>query len=260
MPNKDASAYDLRQVPITQIESDPDQPRRDFHLDEDQRGRRLLDSIRTHGVLQPLIVQSISNDRNMIIDGLRRYLAAQRAGLRNLPCVVISAVSSAERETIRNEAQNNREPWSPRERLEMYQRIKRLTGLKTNRELAQHIHLSESVVANLLQLGKETSVRLDAIERHALSSSYQVEYLRIKAKLRKVGDFDIDRITKIILDKINHRVIQNAKDLRILGKVFLKANTNENALLQFLSDPDMSIRELFEELPSQSLPAARSRT
>ncbi|MFL5238416.1 MAG: ParB/RepB/Spo0J family partition protein [Rhizomicrobium sp.] len=73
-------------VAIDCIDEDPDQPRRNF---SEQELEELSQSIGEHGVLQPIVLRrSIENGRYVIARGARRYRAAQRAGLREMPAFV----------------------------------------------------------------------------------------------------------------------------------------------------------------------------
>jgi ParB family transcriptional regulator, chromosome partitioning protein len=69
-------------IAIDRIDEDPDQPRRSF---DEQKLKELTESIRQHGVLQPIVLrQAMEKGRYVIIMGARRYRAAKRAGLRDI--------------------------------------------------------------------------------------------------------------------------------------------------------------------------------
>jgi ParB family chromosome partitioning protein len=81
-------------IPIDHIDEDPDQPRRTF---DEQKLEELAESVREHGVLQPIVLRKGTDDgRYVIVMGARRYRAAKRAGLREIPAF-IHAVGSADR-------------------------------------------------------------------------------------------------------------------------------------------------------------------
>ena len=71
-------------IAVTEIDRNPDQPRRDF---DEAALQTLADSIRTAGVLQPLLVVE-QNGRYRIVAGERRFRAARIAGLDKVPCIV----------------------------------------------------------------------------------------------------------------------------------------------------------------------------
>jgi len=85
-----ASETSLRTAPIELIRTNPNNPRRDFNetlLDQ------LAESIKTRGVIQPVVVRALSDDQTSfeIIAGERRWRSAQRAGLHEIPIIVVEA-------------------------------------------------------------------------------------------------------------------------------------------------------------------------
>jgi ParB family chromosome partitioning protein len=81
-------------ISIDRIDEDPDQPRRSF---DEQKLEELAESVRQHGVLQPIVLrQATEEGRYVIAMGARRYRAAKRAGLRDIPAF-IHAVGPANR-------------------------------------------------------------------------------------------------------------------------------------------------------------------
>ncbi|WP_338832651.1 ParB/RepB/Spo0J family partition protein [Bradyrhizobium sp. 27S5] len=81
-------------ISIDRIDEDPHQPRRSF---DEQKLEELAESVRQHGVLQPIVLrQATVEGRYVIVMGARRYRAAKRAGLRDIPAF-IHAVGSADR-------------------------------------------------------------------------------------------------------------------------------------------------------------------
>ncbi|MET4214187.1 ParB/RepB/Spo0J family partition protein [Bradyrhizobium sp. LA2.1] len=81
-------------ISIDRIDEDPDQPRRSF---DEQKLEELAESVLQHGVLQPIVLrQATEEGRYVIVMGARRYRAAKRAGLRDIPAF-IHAVGSADR-------------------------------------------------------------------------------------------------------------------------------------------------------------------
>ena len=75
-------------LPITDVESNSSQPRKYF---DDAALAELADSIRQHGIIQPLTVRKLSSGYYQIIAGERRWRAARLAGLREVPVTVIEA-------------------------------------------------------------------------------------------------------------------------------------------------------------------------
>ncbi|MBQ3681041.1 MAG: ParB/RepB/Spo0J family partition protein [Paludibacteraceae bacterium] len=80
-------------LPISSIEPNPDQPRTNF---DEEALDDLAESIKQLGVIQPITVRKISDDKYQIISGERRFRAAQKAGLSKIP----SYIKTAEDETV----------------------------------------------------------------------------------------------------------------------------------------------------------------
>ncbi|KQN92464.1 chromosome partitioning protein ParB [Sphingomonas sp. Leaf231] len=136
----------VRMIPVSAIAPHPDQPRRHFDeaaLDE------LAASIAQRGVIQPIIVRPHGQDFQ-IVAGERRWRAAQRARLHEVPVVVRDYTDS---ETLQIALLENiqRQDLNAIEEARAYQRLLDEFG-HTQEELARAVHKSRSHVANLLRL------------------------------------------------------------------------------------------------------------
>ncbi len=234
--------YTFTELSVQQIQRDVNQPRRDFGTEGDTN--RLLLSIKQYGIENPISVSQMEDGRYIIIDGHRRYICAQKLGYSKVPCRIYPKLSNAELETRRYEIQNNRRSWKPMERSEALERIKAEMGFGSNRLLADHLGITEAVVANSLQLRKQKMDYIELMERYELTESYRIEFVRLKPKLRKIRDLEVDEIIINLFERIKHKVIKNSKEMRKLGSIFLRATANEEELARYLADPDMTIPEL----------------
>ena len=81
---KDLSSH-FALVPIDQIESNPDQPRKDF---DPEALQELADSIKVHGIIQPLTVRRLNAKQYQIISGERRWRASKLAGIKEAPAYI----------------------------------------------------------------------------------------------------------------------------------------------------------------------------
>ncbi|NMC35207.1 MAG: ParB/RepB/Spo0J family partition protein [Veillonellaceae bacterium] len=84
-------------IPLDRIKPDPDQPRKSF---DQEKLTELANSIKEHGVLQPITVEFVADDGEgfyKIISGERRYQASASLGLEEIPCIVQSNVSTQKR-------------------------------------------------------------------------------------------------------------------------------------------------------------------
>lgn len=146
-PSAEPASSKETEVKITDIDPNKDQPRKLFF---DDSLEELADSIRTHGILQPLALRRRENGRYQIIAGERRFRAAKRAGLVSVPAVIIEADDRevAELALIEN---LQREDLNPVEEAEGFKAL--LDEYKlTQEEAAERLGKSRSTLANALRL------------------------------------------------------------------------------------------------------------
>ena len=154
-------------VPISMVESCSSQPRKYF---DEAALADLADSIREHGIIQPLTVRKLSSGYYQIIAGERRWRAARLAGLSEVPVVVIEADDrkAAELAMIEN---LQREDLNPMEEAAGFQSLVE-TYHMTQEEAAEAVGKSRSAVANALRLlGLCPAVR-KLVEEGALSAGH----------------------------------------------------------------------------------------
>jgi len=143
----DDSADDVVRMRIDDLKPSPYQPRREFDFEKLQE---LADSIREHGVLQPIVVRKGVGRWYEIIAGERRFRAAKQLGMETIPALVrdISDRQAMEIALIEN---LQREDLSPIEVAEAYAKIMEHFEL-TQDQLAARVGQSRSHVANLMRL------------------------------------------------------------------------------------------------------------
>ena len=134
-------------LPIAQVEPGLKQPRKRF---DPETLADLAESIRTHGIIQPLTVRRLSSGYYQIIAGERRWRAAKLAGLSEVPAVIIEADDRRVMELglIEN---LQREDLNPMEEALGYQALVQDYGL-TQEEAAQRVGKSRPAVANAMRL------------------------------------------------------------------------------------------------------------
>lgn len=164
-----------RLLPIHKVEPNPGQPRRDFDEEELQN---LADSIKEHGVVQPLTVRETANGYYQIIAGERRWRAARLAGLWEIPAVIMEA---DDRKTMELALIENlqRQDLNPVEEAMGYQTLMEDYGM-TQEETAQRVGKSRPTVANALRLMNLTPEVLDMVRTGKLSAGHARAVLSIK--------------------------------------------------------------------------------
>ena len=134
-------------LPLTQIRPNKDQPRKDF---DEERLEELAESIRTLGLVQPITVEPLGDGTYQIIAGERRWRAAQRAGLQEIP-VYIRTTNASERRELTLIENIQRQDLNAIEVALAYQEILESQQL-TQEELARRIGKKRSSIANYLRL------------------------------------------------------------------------------------------------------------
>lgn len=137
----------LKTLPLHKIEPNPNQPRRDF---DDEELEALAESIRQHGIIQPLTVREMPNGYYQIIAGERRWRASRLAGLDEVPVVIMEADDRKAMELALIE-NLQRQDLNPIEEAEGYERLMKQFGL-TQEQVAKRVVKSRSAVANALRL------------------------------------------------------------------------------------------------------------
>jgi ParB family chromosome partitioning protein len=146
-PAADLPASALRDVPTGSIEPNPHQPR--VHFEEDSLSD-LAKSIKEIGVLQPLLVREVSPGKYQLIAGERRWRAAQRAKLAEVPVVVreINELESVEQALVEN---LHRQDLTALEEASAYQQLAEDFSL-THEQIAKRVGKSRAAVSNALRL------------------------------------------------------------------------------------------------------------
>lgn len=139
---------DISTLRISEIEPNKNQPRKSFN---NETLKQLADSIREHGVLQPLIVRSIASGDYMIIAGERRWRAAKMAGLSEIPVLIRDDLSEEQAMQIAMIENLQRENLNPIEEALGYKELIDKFGM-TQDKLAQVLGKVRSSVANSLGL------------------------------------------------------------------------------------------------------------
>ena len=154
-------------LPISQVEPGLNQPRKRFDPDSLSE---LADSIRIHGVIQPLTVRRLSSGYYQIIAGERRWRAAKQAGLDEIPAVIIEADDRKVMELglIEN---LQREDLNPAEEARGYQTLMTEYGL-TQEQVAQRMGKSRPAVTNALRLLNLPEDLMALVEDGSLSAGH----------------------------------------------------------------------------------------
>ncbi len=168
MPEASTPTAPDRRVPIENIHPNPDQPRRDFDQGELEN---LSDSIRSRGILQPLLVRPHGGpNQYQIVAGERRWRAAQLAQLHDVP-IIIREFDDQEVLEIAIIENVQRADLNPVEEAAGYRQLIEKFG-HTQEQLAQALSKSRSHIANQMRLLTLPPAVLDMVRKGDLSAGH----------------------------------------------------------------------------------------
>jgi ParB family chromosome partitioning protein len=215
-------------LPLAQIEANPFQPRSHF---EEQALAELADSIKQHGIIQPVTVRKMGYDRFQLISGERRFRASQLAGLENVPAYVRVANDQAmlEMALVENIQRENLDA------IEIAISYKRLIDecSLTQEQLSEKVSKQRSTVTNYLRLLKlpaevQLGIREKKISMGHARALINVEksedmvdiYHRITEEDLSVRDVEeLTRDKKKIEPRLKHKNFAGDLDERFKDKI-----------------------------------------
>ncbi|MDO4311383.1 MAG: ParB/RepB/Spo0J family partition protein [Prevotella sp.] len=139
----------LNEIPVTQIEPNPNQPRREF---DDEALQELAASIREIGIIQPVTLRQTADGRYQIIAGERRWRASQMAGLTAIPAYIrtVQDENVMEMALVEN---IQREDLNAIEIALAYEHLSETTGM-TQEKISERVGKSRAAVTNYMRLLK----------------------------------------------------------------------------------------------------------
>lgn len=181
LPEKDP-ADKVIMLKLSQVEPNREQPRKAF---DEEKLAALADSIREHGVIQPILVQNIGNGQYQIIAGERRWRASRMAKIKEIPAII----RSYDEQTVMEVAliENlQRENLNPVEEALGYKRLMDEFSL-TQEKIAQRVGKSRPAVANALRILVLPQSVLNLLSEGLLSGGHARAVLSLQtAELQEV--------------------------------------------------------------------------
>ena len=196
----------LNEVNVDEVRSNPFQPRKAFNDDSLQE---LADSIKEHGVIEPIIVKKSIKGYELVA-GERRLRAAKLAGLKSVPCV-IRDFDDAEMMEIALLENIQREDLNPIEEAEAYQKIMELSHLSYD-EFAKKFGKSKSYVVNMVGLLKLPEI----VKEYTVDRKLSMAHAR---SLSKITD-------KKLCIELAEKVINNGISAHALEDIIREMNEN----------------------------------
>jgi len=222
----------VRRLPVASLQFDPTGPR--GALPAIAATDSLLGSIKTLGILTPLVVVQTRRHHYTIVEGARRYQGALKLGLTTVPCQVHARLSPRRLAALRLAFHTTIAPWTKND---------------THRA-------TEAVKATQPGAGGTLSKTALAILGR-LPAAYREEFQRCRPKLRSLGSLSVEHVILNLLGRVPRHVITNARAFRALGQVFA-TREHDRQLLGYLKHSRMTVDELLGQIRKPGPTAPRS--
>ena len=249
-------ANQLKSLPISAISPLPGQPR--SHFDEAALGE-LAESIRSRGVIQPIIVRPRGNGQYQLVAGERRWRAAQKAQLHEIPAIVREL---EDREVLALALIENlqREDLNPVEEARAYRRLADEEGL-TQAEIAGLVDKSRSHVANMQRLLELPDEVLGLVAAGSLSMGHAralIGHPDASALARRAAD---ERLSVREVERLVRRGRKPPAEAPADRRVAESENADIAAVQTHLEDfLGMPVRIAIDKSPQQGAVTIRYRT
>ncbi|MGL5042120.1 MAG: ParB/RepB/Spo0J family partition protein [Culicoidibacterales bacterium] len=235
----------VTEVHVSQILANRYQPRTIF---EEIELQELANSIKQHGILQPIILRQVTSDMYEIVAGERRFRASKLAGLDTVSAI-IKEISSSDAAILALIENVQREDLSSIEEARSYEQLMELFS-KTQNEIAEMVGKSQSSVANklrLLQLSEEVK---QAIERKLIGERHGRALLKLKehAQQNKVLEITLQKaLTVADLESYIDKLLRDA-EVGASTTVFFNIAKDTKLAVNTVNKAIKTIREFGMEL------------
>lgn len=270
LEERERTGSPYREIPISLIDRDPNQPRVNF---DEEKLQELATSIRTYGVLSPLLVRPGKvPGRYDLIAGERRFRAAQIVGLSSVPAMIDQEDVGSEQRTLAIQLVENlqRADLSPLERAHAIGALKETYGLSV-RDVAERLGVSKSMVQrsleilelpddllNALREGASESkiLLLSKIDNEEIRASYlkDIELLTRNQLEKDIEKNGAEKVGKVNLSPEDQRITDEIQRSLGLKVKMIKADPGQESgklVIEFYSSGDL--QEIFRKLVSEAV-------
>ena len=219
------AALQIEEVKLSDITPDPGQPRK---LMDERALHELADSIKEHGVIQPILLRKGEDGQNMIVAGERRFKASEIAGRKTIPAIFTTG-NPVEIALVENLL---REDLTPMEEAEAIDRLKRESNY-TSRKIAKFLGKAENTVSEtLFILNLPKSVKKDLENNPNVPKRILVRIASLKDPKKMAGAWRKYKSGDITREKISK------------GDGADKRSNKKTVLLRFLKTSTKSLAEI----------------
>lgn len=234
---RETESSEIKEIMLADIVPNPGQPRREFDREKLQE---LADSIREHGLLQPILVKPEGN-RYIIIAGERRFRATQLAGIDRINCIVRDCTEQemTEKALIEN---IQRADLSPVEEGLAYARLIQDYRL-TQEQVAKRVGKGRPTVANLLRIIQLPAEVLELINKEAISLGHAKVILSLDNKEQQIS-LAKRAVEEVLSVRETEMIAQNSEKKVQRAKNAVK--TPKNKSYSSLNDIEEKLRHSFQ--------------
>lgn len=215
----------LNEIEISQIEPNPNQPRREF---DQEALQELANSIREVGIIQPITLRQVENGKYQIIAGERRWRASQLADLTSIPAYIRTVEDEGVMEMALVE-NIQREDLNAIEVALAYQHLAETTGM-TQEKISKRVGKSRAAVTNYMRLLKLPAQVQMALKNHEIDMGHARALLAIESPSTQIKLFKEIQKQQYSVRKVEELVqsLKNGEDIKTsTGKMTTKTQLPE---------------------------------
>ena len=227
---KTQGSSNLNEIPIDQIEPNPDQPRREF---DETAMQELAASIQTMGIIAPITLRQVSETHYQIIAGERRWRASQIAGLTAIPAYIRTANDESVMELALVE-NIQREDLNAIEIALAYEHLAETSGM-TQEKISERVGKSRTAVTNYMRLLKLPAQIQMALKNREIDMGHARALLALDSPSLQLKLFKEVQKNQYSVRKVEEMVqaLKNGEDVqtvrkRITTRVPLSSSLNES--------------------------------
>ena len=205
----------LNEIPIEQIEPNPDQPRREF---DPTALQELAASIQNMGIIAPITLRQVAPDRYQIIAGERRWRASQIAGLKAIPAYIRTVEDENVMELARVE-NIQREDLNAIEIALAYEHLAETPGM-TQEKISERVGKSRTAVTNYMRLLKLPAQIQMALKNHEIDMGHARALLSLESPSMQLKIFNEVKKNQYSVRKVEEMVqmLKNGEDVQMAKK------------------------------------------
>lgn len=233
-------------IPISKIVPDDNQPRKYF----DARAMRtLIEDIKRNGILSPLRLEAMANDKYLIENGERRYRASKELGLKEVPAIVVPFSTRSERLIRQYVQQSMSQDWSPTERAEAVLTLAKEEGV-TIKQAAAMVGVDHKSTVDLFTAYNNIADK-GVFERKEIPFEWSKNISSLKNSVKNIKinienedfNFSDEKVfERRVADSIISGSIRNQFDITKIKDSLTK---NPKLLKEFMEDKSMTPNQLF---------------